>query len=1200
MSGGDQLTFEFDAPSAPGKARRRRSGEDPAAPVEGQQDIDDAVAPPPEPELRMFEDRIGLDVHLHTPWEVQATITGGEPDWVTYQVDKIIGGGVQRPANRKLVLPATCLDRLLCFLAPHDVVLDAAALCVARAMWAQALGWKPLRVHRSGKRLLASSVRWPTGWKVVDAPWIAVVCLEALGVPLRIEDSAKALLLEKMGKSGQKIATAGLAGSAVLLETDRPELLEALELPALAYVNGPGSGKYRMPILVADPLLREASIEVPKDLEEAIKRATAPVKPLPARESFPRQLYPFQATDLAKGMRILEHTGGVLLAGDMGSGKLLAVDSMVFGVGGPYKIGDVEVGDEVLGSDGKPHRVTGVFPQGVRDMYRVTFTDGTSVRAGAEHLWAVHSALQKQKGRPGRVLTTLEILADGLRDGAGNLRHYIPVVSGPLELDHPGARPVPGYTLGALLGGGSIVDGSPGLCDAEAEVLALVTADLEGEGLPGLSIKPVAGSVKDYTITDPTQRGNRLTTALRELGLWGKRAWEKSVPEQYLYAPADVRLAVLQGLMDTDGSVSDKRSRGSSEFGSTSEQLVDDVRWLVQSLGGTARKSGPRRTKYPHNGEKREGRLSWRLSVALPNDVVPFRCGRKAAERQPRTKYLPTRGIVSIEPDGADEAVCISVDAPDSLYLTDHAVVTHNTTISLAAVDHLDAWPLLVVAPLAAFSTWERQIQELGRTVLLCTNPIAEDAEAIKHVDCAVVSYDRLHRFVGPLESGGFAAIVADEAQRIRTPGSKRSRALRALASSVPLRIGLSGTPVTNRAEDVLPLGAFLIPGEWRPRMNGRDLAELYPGEDPLESLADHLGTMMVRRRIDEVGQKLPGRDVKRVPVTLSPEQRRALHEMEEEIRREKEEGDLGSRVHIFARLQKMRQIVNAPSAAGLPGPNAKVAAAVDLALEYSEMGRKSVVFVADRAAWREVGQKLDAEGVRWTGIWGSTSVDDRIRNEHNFHNDDEIRVFVGTLAACAESLTLSPTATVTIFAALSYSPSAIAQAAARTYRMNQTNDVDEIYLHAVAPGGTLDDRMHQILEEKRQLIAQIVDRQEHSDPAEKVSMEDLLFMLTGDRDPEAAERIEAKMRKVRDNDEATAKEAAEAERRKDHARKTIHRRKTGLSIDDGAAAATKEEWEASHGHEAGWLDHEEELLEGDLDDGADWEELLDADEDDE
>jgi len=271
---------------------------------------------------------------------------------------------------------------------------------------------------------------------------------------------------------------------------------------------------------------------------------------------------------------------------------------------------------------------------------------------------------------------------------------------------------------------------------------------------------------------------------------------------------------------------------------------------------------------------------------------------------------------VSIEPEGEADTVCIAVDAPDSLYVCEHAIVTHNTTVSLALVEHLAAWPLLVVAPLAAFSTWLRQLEELGRSALLCTGRVDDDLARMGEFDSVVVSYDRLHRFGEALEHQGFAAIVADEVQRIRTPGSRRSRALRTLAGAVPIRIGLSGTPVTNRAEDVLPIGAFLIPGEWKPRLTQRDLAELYPGEDPVESLAEHLGTMMVRRRMDDTGVTLPGRTVRRVPVTLSPEQRRALRDLEEEARAAALDGDLSSRMHIFARLAS-----SARSSTCLPPP---------------------------------------------------------------------------------------------------------------------------------------------------------------------------------------------------------------------------------------------------------------------------------------
>lgn len=1203
VTGEPQLTFGFTVPElntprakrGTGKAAQRAQDEAHQADLLSLQPEITEVEPSPEaPTPQLFDDRIGLDIHLASSHEAIASVTGGQSEWVAHKLGQLTGG-VRPITARKLAFPAGMLDRLLCVARPHDVTLDAAALCVARALWAQELGWRPLRVHRRGRRLLASSVRWPTGWRVVDAPWTSVLALEALGIPLEIEDSAKALLMRKLADSGQHIAEAGLAGSAVLLYTERPDLLEEMQLPALAYAGIRGNGRYRIPLLAAAPLLDEPTIKCPPQVEAAIRRATAPIKPLAAPEGFPRTLYPFQAKDLAIGMRIAEHTGGVLFAGEMGSGKALPVTAKLYTPFGPRPIGEVVVGDAVLGSDGETHLVTGVYLQGLRPMYRVVFTDKTSVVCDENHLWSVSSSPLGSHGGSGRVLSVQQILAEALQNEAGNLNHYIPLISAPLEMEIGLPRPVSPYILGALLIYGRLTGTEVGLTDAEGEVAALIRTEISASSLTGVLVQQY--DRKYYDISDPTDRVSQLKAGLEELGVWGKRAWEQSVPATYLYGPPEVRLAVLQGVLDTAGGVVNQGGGDASliEFSSTSEQLIEDVCWLVQSLGGTACKAAAAQNIYTYNGEKKSERESWRLSIVMPDMVIPFRCSRKQDEYEPREKYLPARGIVSIEPEGVAEAVCISVDAPDQLYVTEHAILTHNTTVSLAMIDHLEAWPLLVVAPLAAFSTWERQVAELGRSVRLCKNSIFEDAAALDSVDCAIVSYDRLHRFLEPLERGGFAAIIADEIQRIRTPGSRRSRALRALAGAVPLRVGLSGTPVTNRAEDVLPLGAFLIPGEWRPRLTNKDLADLYPGEDPLDALAEHLGTMMVRRRIEDVGVKLPGRTVIQVPVTLSPEQRRALRDMEEEALAAKHSGELGNQIHVFARLQKMRQIVNAPNAAGLSGPNAKVAAAVELAVEYSDAGRKSVIFVADRPAWREVGERLDALKIGWTGIWGSTSIDDRIANEAKFHSDDSIRVFVGTLAACAESLTLSPTATVTIFASLSYSPSAIAQAAARAYRLNQTNDVDELYLHATAPGGTIDDRMQQILEEKRRLIAQIVDRTEHVDRTQKVSMADLLYMLTGERDdPEAQARLVAKTAKLQLAEADAASEMDLVARRKRHARATIYARKTGEFLDDGAAAQTREEWEAAHGRNTGWLEAEEARLAADADDEDDWTELLD------
>jgi hypothetical protein len=1082
---------------------------------------------------------LNVDIHLLSPQEAVADIAGPDPERTVRRLAEVLTA-VHPLRSRRFSFPVGDLDRLLCVRRPSRVTLDAAALCVARAIWAHAAGWRPLVVDRVGRRLIARSRRWPADWRIEDAPWQAVLCLEHLGIPYTVAERARTMFTRRLVAAGRPIAEGGLAGSAIVLDTRHPELVEALRLPALSYAGPPGTGRYRVPVLAAEALLRDDSVRLTADARKAIQQATAPLQPSHPTGEFPWTLFGFQARDLAAGERIVAHTGGVLFAGEMGSGKSVSRNARCMTPVGPRRTGDLVVGDAVLGSDGRPYRVQGVFPQGRRQLWRLTFTDGTTVDADDDHLWAVHSPGRSQDA----VLTTRELRTSRLRDPVGDLCWYVPLISAPLQMDCGGTRPVPPYTLGVLLGAGGGLTGPADLTGTGGQVAAAVQADLDASDLAGVTVEPV--TAEDYRLVDPAQPGNRLVRALTELGLR-----EKAVPDAYRFGPPEVRAAVLQGLLDTGGGVA--RSPSSVGFTAPSRRLVDDVRWLVESLGGTGRVSGPVSTVHQHR-DRTVGTIRpvWQLDIALPEWVEPFRAAAKAGAWRSHPQSRPSRGVVSVERAEVDDAVCIAVDSPDHLFVVDHAVVTHNTTVSLGLVHNLDLWPLLVVAPLAAFSTWQRQLDEMGRSAYLCTEPVAVAAErlTVERFDAVVVSYDRLHVFAKLIGRYRFAVIVADEIQRIRTPGSRRSRTLRALAHTVPVRVGLSGTPVTNRPEDVLPIGAFLVPGEWRPRLTSAALAELYPGDDPLESLAEHLGTMMVRRRMAHTGVQLPGRRVHRVPVPLSTEQRRALEELEAEARQASADGELTSHMHVFARLQRMRQIVNVPAAAGVGGPNAKVKAAVELAAEYSELGRKSVVFVADRPAWREVGERLDALGIGWTGVWGSTSVADRIANERRFHTDDTIRVFVGTLAACAESLTLSPTATVTIFAALSYSPSAIAQAAARTYRMNQTNDIDEIYLMATAPGGTLDDRMHEILEAKRSLIAQVVDRDTYTDPAAQVTFEDLLFLVTGRRDATAA-AVAA--------DDADAVARREARRR--HARATLFRRKTGEVLDDGSAALTREEW---------------------------------------
>jgi hypothetical protein len=748
-----------------------------------------------------------IDIHLHSPAEAIAQLSGREPERAQLWLSGLVGS--LRPLKARRVAFATDkLDRLLHIRPPSQVTLDAAATAIGRAIWADKLGLKPLRVHRERQRLLADSPRWPAGLRVQDAPWTAIAALTHLGLPLDVDPAAQALYARKLEEAGTQVAVAGLAGSAVLIKTSRPAVIEGLGLPGLAYAGDRSSGQYKIPLLAAAPLLTQTVVEIPPELRRAIQAATGPIRPLRARDlgaAFPWTLYDFQAEDAARAVRILETTGGVLLAADMGGGK---------------------------------------------------------------------------------------------------------------------------------------------------------------------------------------------------------------------------------------------------------------------------------------------------------------------------------------------------------------------TTIALAVAQYLDIWPLLIVSPLAAFSTWARQLGEMNRSYLLATGSaktVWSDIEIGTH-DAVILSYDRLPAFSELVEHMGFRGLVADEIQRIRTPGSRRSRALRALASSVPLRLGLSGTPLTNTIADLLPIGAVLAPGEWRPRANTKELDDLYPG-DPTEAIADHLGSLMVRRRIDQVGRPMPARNDHRIHVELTAEQRAALTALEAEAQAAKESGEFdgpNGKFNALVKLTKMRGILANPRAAGVGGPNPKVDAALRLILDFRAQGRKGVVFTVDRASFTDLGHAMTRAGVRWGGIWGSTPPLERIAVEQRLHAG-KLDVVLCTIAAGAEAWTASPTATYAAFLSYVWAPASLAQAEARVYRLNSDLNgptIEIVYLHATMPGGSLDDRMVEVLEIKKHLFAQVVDRTAHVDTtAVHLQLSDLLYVLTGQTDVDLVAREQ-------DAAAVTGRETA----RKRHAQQTLYAKKgrnknrTDLVRDDGSATHTLEQ----------------------------------------
>ena len=200
-------------------------------------------------------------------------------------------------------------------------------------------------------------------------------------------------------------------------------------------------------------------------------------------------------------------------------------------------------------------RVTGIFPQGKLQAYRVMLSDGGSTLCSDEHLWLVNSPLRKSRRNAPRVKTLREI-RERLRDAAGNARHFIPVAE-PMHFGQSEDLPIEPYLLGCLIGDGGLSTNSVCLSSADSELLEECRALLPtGTELAHLS-------QYDYVIRPQLRPDGRrgehdVRVALEELALMGCTSSNKFVPKAYLHAGISERLAVLQGLMDTDGSVSAK------------------------------------------------------------------------------------------------------------------------------------------------------------------------------------------------------------------------------------------------------------------------------------------------------------------------------------------------------------------------------------------------------------------------------------------------------------------------------------------------------------------------------------------------------------------------------------------------------------------------------------------------------------------
>lgn len=584
----------------------------------------------------------------------------------------------------------------------------------------------------------------------------------------------------------------------------------------------------------------------------------------------------------------------------------------------------------------------------------------------------------------------------------GNKRFSIPITA-PVQFPERDLYLHP-YVMGVLLGDGCL---RYGVQFTKPDPLL---ADIVRSFLPSevqlKCLNPITG---DYSITRILNTGeNAVLSFLRSLDLVGCNSLNKFIPDLYKYASTEQRLFLLQGLLDTDGSITirEKQTSGHIEYSSSSEKLANDVVFLVQSLGGVARLKS-RVTNYTYKGEKKQGATSYRVNISLPCFINPFLCPTKASKYIPRSKYQPTRLIKSVEYIGEKEAQCISVDAPNHLYLTDYCIVTHNTLEALVtakAYQQAFGYSVVCIVPVTAKDNWLREAKAVGVSINVFSNSFAGIPKP------SAVTTD----FV----------LIVDESHVFKNLQAQRTKNLMTLGKSphVQAIICMTGTPIDNGSPANIfstlkllghRLGASKAAFEKRycgytnpelverPRQqphylsNLRELRRILTVEEPV----------MIRRKLADVVD-LPPFTRQMVDGVLTPEAEATYHKtflaLQEEYNRRCADNEISADGWHLVLMNHLRHA----------GSLAKVGSVVDLTLQFlygqdGVEGEQVVVFTVFKDTAQQIAEQIRAKGFTVDLLTGEAKQSDRdpVVQKFQQHKTD---VLVCTIQAGGVAITLT------------------------------------------------------------------------------------------------------------------------------------------------------------------------------------------------
>jgi len=890
----------------------------------------------------------------------------------------------------------------------------------------------------------------------------------------------------------------------------KPWLVSAIKkIPGAGFRQSGGKKYWHVPSSSGTALLNWAA-----GLGVSAKNATltqiGEIDPLPDLEidiPLKMQLFPYQANGVAYALKYKR----VIVGDQPGLGKAQPLTAKIATPKGWIKMGDAKKGTPIIGADGNLYQIEGVFPQGDRPVYKITFNDGTSTECDIEHLWRVRDVNRRRRNTGWIVKSTKELLDAGLqyrdniaRQSTGRkpvLKWEIPVLK---AFDLPDRDfVIHPYILGALLGDGSICgkDICISIPDFEIETKNII------ESLLPVNLKLWLNKYTDcpqYYITQTkTTNKNPFTAEIERLGI-NVKGKVKFIPEEYLFASKQQRLDLLRGLMDTDGSAKMNRIT----FHTCSESLAKSISDLVFSLGGQAILREYNRT---HQGKS----IEWQVNIRI--NECPFYMQRKVDHWgvSKKTNHA-SRYISSIEPIGIMPTQCIKVAAQDHLYLTDSFIVTHNTGQAIATAEGAKCKCVLIICPATIRENWKREIEDkwTSRKALILSDRVLKTWHTFYKVGMIkyfIVNYESLKKYFvesieKPMGKDGkpvplrlnhikfretidlFDCIIIDEVHRTKDGKTMQSKLCMGIAKGKEYVLALTGTPVVNKPVDLIP--QLHIIQQLDKFGNYKGFIDRYcQGYNQASNLKE-LNYLLhqncfYRREKTEVLKDLPDkmREILSCDITTRTEYNKAENDLKnflkENLLKSDEEITKSLRGEVMVKIGILKKIA----------ARGKVEEVIAHIQEVVESGEKIVVF-----AWhKEIVFDLKKAIPGSVTIVGDDSMDNRQRAVDSFQNDPKVQVILCNIKSGGVGITLTASSRVA-FIELPWHPADAEQCEDRCHRIGQKDSVQCSYFLGL---NTIDEYIYDIIEKKRVIVNQVTGAHDDIETVEKNMVDQLIGIFS-------------------------------------------------------------------------------------------------------